>query len=284
MAENFVELGAEGINWLTDKHYERAYDHVRGKAKGRDQRDTTVQVDENIAPETQVRSDRRRTKNRLPSPEGELDGDLASRYSTAGAAAGVGAGAAAGDGAASATGGSRRRRDSSLERESETSERVIRQYERERDDPRRKPESVLPDRDLRKLRRDSRMSYANGYAPTQEQGRPRSQPPRGRYYDDEEDGSDYDERGGQRYRSSGKGYDDRDDDDRGYDREVIETERYRGVSRALVVSAAPDSLKSPESMLTSLSCSRYEEGRTDKIVTAGRAATAAATTPMELGP
>ena len=84
------------------------------------------------------------------------------------------------------------------------------------------------------------MSYANGYggggasnlAPGggYDNRRASSQqpPPRSRYYDD--DDSDYDERTGERYRTTGRGYGD------DYDREVITTERYKGVSNALVVS------------------------------------------------
>lgn len=135
----------------------------------------------------------RRYKNRLPSPEGER---------------GL---------------GSAERKDS-LERESLRSERVLRQYENEPDDPRRKVDPRIEE----KRRRDSvrSMSHADGYG--YGGSRPRSQPPRSRYYDD--DDSDYDERDGQRYRGSGRGYD--DDRSQPYGREVIETERYRGVSRA----------------------------------------------------
>jgi hypothetical protein len=122
-------------------------------------------------------------------------------------------------------------RDDSLERQSLQSDRITTAYENERDDPIRPVDPKLE----KKRRRDSaRMSYANGYAP---QDRAHSaQPPRNRYYDD--DDSDYDERTGRRYKDGGRGYDDRydDSDDRGYDREVITEERYRGVSGPLVVS------------------------------------------------
>merc|ERR1711939_1097069 len=117
------------------------------------------------------------------------------------------------------------RRADSLERESLTSERVLRAYENEPDDPRRKVDPRVEE----KRRRDSaRMSYYNGYADE----RPRSQPPRSRYYDDED--SDYDEREGRRHRGrGGYGYDDRNVEERDtpYGREIVETERYRGPPR-----------------------------------------------------
>ena len=85
----------------------------------------------------------------------------------------------------------------------------------------------------------SRMSYSNGGfgQPQQQQRANSAQPPRSRYYDDDDEyGSDYDDRNGRRHGTTGHGYDDRyDDDARPYDREVIETERYKGVSGALVV-------------------------------------------------
>lgn len=159
------------------------------------------------APYPSSSTSRRKHRNRLPSPERDIDRD--------------------------------NRRDSirSLQQESEVSDRVLREYEREVDDPSRRPESVLPDRDLKKIKpsikRDSVMAsgyndnytQAGGYAAD----RPRSQPPRSKYYDD--DDSDYDERSGKRYgKGSGRGY----DDDRDYDRVYEETERYRGP-----VSAGP---------------------------------------------
>lgn len=146
---------------------------------------------------------RRRQRNTLPSPERNIN---SSTY----------------------------RQDSlrSLQQESQISDRILRDYEREVDDPKRAPESVLSSKDLHRLtgdpRRDSGMSgYNDNYAQSQYAGetRPRSQPPRSRYYDEDAD-SDYDERSGRRYRGgSGRGY---DDDDRDYDRVVEETERYRG--------------------------------------------------------
>lgn len=68
------------------------------------------------------------------------------------------------------------------------------------------------------------MSHANGGY-----GRPAS---RGGskyddYYEDDYD-SDYDDRTGRRFKASGRGYD--AERDRDFDREIIETERYRGVS------------------------------------------------------
>ena len=120
------------------------------------------------------------------------------------------------------------------DRRSETSDTVIQEYEREKDDPCVKPEAVLSHKELR---RDSAMSYNDNYQQTQYGGqssRPRSQPPKSSRYNEDED-SDYDERSGRRYQSGGgRGYDDRDYDDRDYDRVIEETERYRGP-----VSAGP---------------------------------------------
>ena len=204
MAEPFVELGAEGINHLTDKYWDPVYDTVTRKKKPEPR---VTEIKEQIKPHlssvgTQSQAPRRQ-RNRLPSPEGDVsprDRDLYSDRRS-------------------------RRRDSSLERESQTSHEVRRQYQQERDDPVRRPETVLSKRDLNKLRdsrRDSTMSHANGYA-----DRPRSQqPPRNRYSGYDDDDSDYDEHSGQRYKGRGRGY----DDDRGYDREIYETERYQGVS------------------------------------------------------
>lgn len=78
-----------------------------------------------------------------------------------------------------------------------------------------------------KSRRDSAMAsgYRDDYRESGYRGendRPRSQPPRGRYYDDED--SDYDERTGDRHRGGGRGYDDRDD----YDTVKETREVYRG--------------------------------------------------------
>ncbi|KAK4540071.1 hypothetical protein LTR36_009812 [Oleoguttula mirabilis] len=184
MAEAFVELGAEGLNHFTENHFENTYDRVRGR--------------KNRGNSGKKQSDGGKKENRdykyqLPSPERDRDIDGTTV------------------------------REDSLERQSQSSERLLKAYENEPDDPRRPV-----DPKLEKRRRDSaRMSYANGgYTPSQAPGRPRSQPPRGRY--DDED-SDYDEHEGRRQRTSGRGYDDRDD--REYDREVIETERYKGPAR-----------------------------------------------------
>ncbi|KAK5165770.1 uncharacterized protein LTR77_008693 [Saxophila tyrrhenica] len=237
MAAEFAELGAEGINWVTDKYYDTIYDNVDarihkkkraqqalqqqqqqpgGQQQGGQKNQSRGNYDNSYNPQQQnyqthpppqSNSGRRRQKNRLPSPEGN------------------------------APNWDSRKENQDFDRESEVSERVIRAYESERDDPSRKAESVLSKRDLKKLnsRDAAKMSYANGYssgnlqAPSGYERRANSQqPPRGRYYDD--DDSDYDERSGRRYRASGRGYDDYDDD-RGYGREVIETERYRGPAR-----------------------------------------------------
>ena len=255
---DFVELGAEGVNWVVENHWEKGYDGVGKlgqKVRGRNANDQTNQAQngnsgQNTKPsqygdsqsiqERTVNIDRsgsgkqRKQRNRLPSPEGNAAGYYEKEnYRDV-------------DNNADFSRSRRsRRRDSSLEKQSETSEQVIRAYERERDDPRRKPETVLSNKDLKKLRRDSKMSYANGYGASNLQapaGRPQGNsqpPPRSRYYDDDDE-SDYDERSGRRYRASGRGY---DDDDRDYDREVTTTERYRGtgppVSGPLVVSTAP---------------------------------------------
>lgn len=183
MAELF-ELGATGIDHLTDKYFEQGYDRVQNYRKGRKQN---------------TKKENKRSNHRYQLPSPERDPDVVDNNT-------------------------RTKRADSLERESLTSERVLRAYENEPDDPRRKVDPRIEER----RRRDSaRMSYANGYHP----GRPRSQPSRGgRYYEDED--SDYDEREGRRYRAAGRGYDERDREERDtpYGREVIETERYRGVS------------------------------------------------------
>ena len=121
---------------------------------------------------------RRKQRNTLPSPDRDID--------TA-----------------------RSRRDSfrSLHQESQISDRILRDYELEADDPKRAPESVLSSKDLRLLqgrsRIDSGMSgYNDTYTQTQYAAteRPRSQgPAKSRYYDEDGD-SDYDERSGRRYR------------------------------------------------------------------------------------
>ena len=244
MAETFVELGAEGVNYVTEKHWDRIHDTITGRKSTNTTTETKERVvrssDDDPPPSQPSQSAvsgrssvRRKQRNRLPSPEGSIEAWDRESYSA-------------------------RSRDQvrspSLDRESQRSEQVIRAYEADRSDPPARPEAVLPQKDLRKLRRDSRMSYGNnngGYAqsnlaPSQQGDRKQSQsqqPPRSRYYDDEDPGSDYDERTGQRYRSTGRGYDDRYDDD--YDREVVTTERYKGVSGALVVSHPISSLPSP---------------------------------------
>ncbi|KAF2768946.1 hypothetical protein EJ03DRAFT_351783 [Teratosphaeria nubilosa] len=197
MAETFVELGATTVDHLTEQYWDRAYDKVSGR-----KRQTSPGAQAEGDPRNIVSSrNPGRHRNTLPSPERERDRDtvyISERR--------------------------KQKRDDSLERESQASERVIGAYENERDDP------IRPvDPRLERARRDSArpMSQANGYAPS---ARPRSaNPPRTKYYDDD---SDHDERDGRRYRSSGRGYDDYDDQP--YDREIIETERYRGVSNALV--------------------------------------------------
>jgi hypothetical protein len=171
---------------------------------------------------------RRKQRNELPSPERD------NFASTAIPAAAVGAAAAAGAYTYNNT-----RRNGEFERQSSISDQVLREYEREADDPTRRAEKVLSPSQLNKIprsstvksskrgpRRDSAMTsrYADDYqAGSQYAGsqRPRSQPPRSRYDDDGD--SDYDEKSGRRSRNNGRGYDDRE-----YDRVIEETERYRG--------------------------------------------------------
>ena len=263
MAEAFVELGAEGVNYVTENHWDTIHHHVttlpdkvrgrntKGQGQSQDQgqdqqEDSRTTVKESVVDYNtpSASGSRRKQRNRLPSPEG--DDGAAAYYSGKENSKPRNTG----DNYTNVSRNRRKsRRDSSFERESQTSEQVIREYEGERDDPRRHPETVLSKKDLNKLRRDSKMSHANGYgsnlnAPSgygRQQGNSQP-PPKSRYYDDDEE-SDYDDRSGRRYRSSGRGYDDYDDD-KDYDREVITTERYRGppgsgppVSGALVVSA-----------------------------------------------
>ena len=194
---DFVELGAEGLDHLTDKYFERGYDKVKNRKQSKKQQKSSAVGSEN---QPQQR------KYRLPSPERERGEPPPVR-------------------------------DREIEEQSETSERVLRAYENERDDPKRRPNPSIvgaprrgpPPRDFVppttigvNTAGATMGSYATGYAPSQ---RPNSQqPPKQRYYDD--DDSDYDERSGRRQRASGRGY---DDDDRNYDREIVETERYRGV-------------------------------------------------------
>ncbi|KAK5122950.1 hypothetical protein LTR85_003515 [Meristemomyces frigidus] len=187
MAEAFVELGAEGINHLTNNYWDSTYDRVRGRKNKNKSESGNSRRDS--------KKENRDYKYQLPSPERDRDIDSATR------------------------------REDSLERQSLSSERILKAYENEPDDPRRPVDPKLEER-----RRDSaKMSYVNGgYAASQGPGRPRSQPPRGRY--DDED-SDYDEHEGRRQKTGGRGYDDRDDRDYPYDREVLETERYKGPAR-----------------------------------------------------
>jgi len=269
MAEAFVELGAEAVNHLTDKHFDSGYDRYRkwvngkkvesvvtpyrrdrdregegaaaGAAAAEDappsrsgrkssgdlrsaaQSEASRQVRSSAggAPDaltaTSAGQTRRRHRSTLPSPERDI---------------GTGATAAAAGAAAGYTYSSTSRRNRSLERQSITSDRVLREYERETDDPPCRPEKVLTPSQLqsippttaattRTLRRDSAMASNYGADTV----RPRSQPPRSSRYDDDYD-SDYDERTGRRSRATGRGYDDRDDRD--YDRVIEETERYRG--------------------------------------------------------
>lgn len=130
-------------------------------------------------------------------------------------------------------------RQASPDDESLHSERVLREYEAERDDPKRKPSASLVGRSVslrqpKDKRRDSaKMSHANGGYGRSE--RPASQRGGGGgskyddYYDDEYE-SDFDDRTGRRTKTTGRGYD--AERDRDFDREIIETERYRGVSLA----------------------------------------------------
>jgi len=125
--------------------------------------------------------------------------------------------------------------------ESSHSERVLREYEAERDDPSRKPSASLVAKSVglrlpNDKRRDSvGMSQANaGYGRSERGASQRGGGSRhDDYYDDEYE-SDYDDRTGRRTRATGRGYD--AERDREFDREIIETERYRGVSLALLQS------------------------------------------------
>lgn len=250
-----MEGALESTNYLVDRHWDKGYDKFRKYRNGRKVKDAEIRyrgegsqrgswdreesassgaasddrVGERTPAATVVRSSaafsggapltgavtagaafgtttssRRRQRNQLPSPDRDRDRTREADPIN--------------------------RRDSirSLQQESETSDRILRAYELETDDPKRNPESVLSSRDLRSLqeasRRDSAMAsgYQDSYVGSRYDDRPRSQPPRGRYYDD--DDSDYDERSGRRYeKRNGRGYDDRD-----YDRVIEETERYRG--------------------------------------------------------
>lgn len=261
---DFIELAAEAIDHVTDKHFDNGYDYVRGRfGKPIKVSKSTTVADNNPRPDDQRDSYRdeqqrnsavgRRAQNVTTTPSPATPAPhkshtLASSSSTAGPGAPrryinqLPSPERERNFTDPASPDTRRdsRRPSSLERQSQTSERILRAYENEVDDPSRKVESVLPEyTHLKGTNRNRDMSYANGYGgdnASYAPSRPRSQqPPKSRHYDDDE-GSDYDERNGRHYRSGGRGYD--DDRDRDYDREIIETERYRGVSssQALVVS------------------------------------------------
>ena len=249
--EPFVENSAEAINYLTKywdrgfdainnrlhlfpnsgtywtpetKGYARAHKRLRARAKEAPRVGKVSASGENFAPSATGR--RRVQNNRLPSPEGSIESWDRQRFREQSDAGVAGAGFA---------------RSPSFDRESLQSERVIRAYRVDPSDPVRTVESVLPNaaassttgRRRRDREEQDRMSYGNGnLGPPGQQGRSTSaQPARSRYYDDEEYGSDYDDRRGGRYNTTGRGYNDRDDyDDRGDYRETITTERYRGVS------------------------------------------------------
>jgi hypothetical protein len=128
--------------------------------------------------------------------------------------------------------------------ESSHSERVLREYEAERDDPLRKPSASLVAKSVglrlaNDKRRDSvgMSQAAPGYGRSEHGRSERATSQRGAptrnddYYDDEYE-SDYDDRTGRRTRATGRGYD--AERDREFDREIIETERYRGVSLAVL--------------------------------------------------
>lgn len=138
--------------------------------------------------------------------------------------------------AASASASVDSQRQASPDDESLHSERVLREYEAERDDPKRKPSASLVARSVslrqpKGKRRDSaRMSQANGgYGRSERPASQRGASKYDDYYDDEYE-SDFDDRTGRRTRTTGRGYD--AERDRDFDREIIETERYRGVSGA----------------------------------------------------
>nr|POF07696.1 hypothetical protein CFP56_70598 [Quercus suber] len=199
---DFVELGAEATNHLTEKHFDKVYDKF-SKRKSKSNGDQDNNQGDGTRSAVTNASGRRRHRNQLPSPERDPQyEDTRDPYQQ------------------------NIVRDLSPER-SETSERVLRAYEAERDDPRRKPETVFVSTSSRKDGRRNMSGYT-GYPSGGASGydqRPRSQPPRSRY--DYDGDSDYDDREGRRYTRSGRGY--RDDDD--YEREVIETERYKGPAR-----------------------------------------------------
>lgn len=248
--EAVVENSLEATNWLVDKHFDKGWDkfqkHVNGKKVEESYKEYDRDDDRGSRDDSNESSSRNRTGDRSSAQERG-----GARYYPLTGPAPTGSPLGANTLAAAYPGSRRKqrntlpsperdidhpafRRDSirSLQQESRLSDRILREYELETDDPKRNPESVLSSRDLRALkenpRTDSAMAsgYNDGYsqAPYAGEGsRPRSQPPRSKYYDD--DDSDYDERSGRRYdKGNGRGY----DDDRDYDRVVEETERYRG--------------------------------------------------------
>ena len=124
--------------------------------------------------------------------------------------------------------------------ESSHSERVLREYEAERDDPSRKPSASLVAKSVGlrlpdDKRRDSvgMSQAAPGYGRSERATSQRGAPTRNDDYYDDEYESDYDDRTGRRTRATGRGYD--AERDREFDREIIETERYRGVSLAVLI-------------------------------------------------
>lgn len=198
-AEHFVELGVEGINHLIDKHWDRGYHAVHRTLH----RKGVIHAPP-LPPAPAVAPD----ENTAPNPPPPRSSD-----------------------------------DSASDRSSPAGKRKRRQHKNSLPTP----ETDLPDPLLRQTHTipNTRMSTANGgLAPQSQQQRANSaQPPRSRYYDDDDEyGSDYDDRYAHARRSNGRGndrgYDDGyEQDNRPYEREVIETERYKGVSQALVVRA-----------------------------------------------
>ncbi|OQO15047.1 hypothetical protein B0A48_00429 [Cryoendolithus antarcticus] len=198
--EDGLELALESLDRGTSsKHFDKAIDKVGGhydrltgkqkeqlkqdqaKERGNDQKDSR----ENDRP----RQKSNRHRNTLPSPERDPNDRDYDPYS-----------------------------DRELEVQSQTSERVIRAYEDERDDPKRRPHPSIVGSTRSRQSRGTKMSHANGGG--------RYSHSRGRYDDDD---SDYDDRSGRRVKSNGRGYDPATG--REYDREIVETERYRGPPR-----------------------------------------------------
>lgn len=274
--EPFVENGCEAVNYLAEKYWNRGFDAITrtlgigSKSDTGDRRRSVARRkgskynSENTAPAPVTSaaggfSGRKKNYNSFsstPSPESSIHAWEKERYREQIRAEQQG--------------------DSSLDRLSEHSDQVIRAYHLDPNDPVRRPNTTTNTILLNANTNNPRdyphkMSYQNGsLAPGQYQQQQRAtsaQPPRTRYYDDDDEyGSDYDDRRGSRYQNTGRGYDDRDRgygyDDRGgggggYDdrdgnyREVIETERYKGVSGALVVRLhAPKTNPSEHTQLT----------------------------------